>query len=452
MKKLRTRAVSLLLAAALLLAMAPSGAFAAPERKPIYVGFADVDYMAEEVLKQIPTEGKSPREQIKAVYDWIIWNCDREDWDGKYYFDENEVSIQASGEFYDKVAAKIEAGEILLRQEFESLAGTNSGGGMFMSYDSNSYIASFAYDMMVTHTGNCAHYSSLLALLLGHLGYDCRLIPGEFINRSGSRVEHKWNYVLLDDGYYWLDVRMDHSAYASSGRIPYTYFLQKDTNSWAMRHAWDQQYSNWLAANSGKVRASYEEAAAIAAAGPWGRCSKWAKDAMARAGEMGLIPDSLAGQDLTQSITRKEFAAVAMKLYEAMTGKSAPYVSSPFTDTNDSNVARAYGLGVVNGLGDGQFGPDRTLTREEAVTMLGRVCELAKTGAVEDGLSLGGGMMNFSDNAAIGQYARPYVSYFVAGGMVKGMEDGRFAPRGAMTREQALKVALETVEQAGAGR
>ena len=173
---------------------------------------------------------------------------------------------------------------------------------------------------------------------------------------------------------------------------------------------------------------------------------------MARAGEMGLIPDSLAGQDLTQSITRKEFAAVAMKLYEAMTGKSAPYVSSPFTDTNDGNVARAYGLGVVNGLGDGQFGPDRTLTREEAVTMLGRVCELAKTGAVEDGLSLGGGMMNFSDNAAIGQYARPYVSYFVAGGMVKGMEDGRFAPRGAMTREQALKVALEAVKQAGDGR
>ncbi len=36
--------------------------------------------------------------------------------------------------------------------------------------------------------------------------------------------------------------------------------------------------------------------------------------------------------------------------------------------------------------------------------------------------------------------------------MVKGMEDGRFAPKDAMTREQALKVALETVEQAGAGR
>jgi hypothetical protein len=449
---MRKKAVSMLLAAALLLVMAPLGAFAASERKPIYIGYADVDYMAEEVLKQIPTAGKSPREQIKAVYDWIIWNCDRDEWDGTCYFDENEVSIQAGGAFYEKTAAQLEAGEIVIRQELESQAGTNSGGGLFLSYDSNSYIASFAYDMMATHTGNCAHYSALLAVLLGHLGYDCRLIPGEFINRNGSQVEHKWNYVLLDDGYYWLDVRMDHSSYASTGKIPYTYFLQKDADSWAKRHAWDQQYSNWLAANPGKVRESYAEAAVIAAAGPWGRCSKWAKDAMARAGEMGLIPDALAGQDLTKSITRQEFAAVAVNFYEAMTGKSAPYANSPFTDTNDSDVARAHELGVVNGLGGGLFGPDRTLTREEAATMLGRVCELAQTGAVEDGISLGGGTMNFSDNAAIGQYARPYVSYFVAGGMVKGMEDGRFAPKDAMTREQALKVALETVEQAGAGR
>ena len=40
----------MLLAAALLLAMAPLGAFAASERKPIYIGYAVVDYMAEEVL------------------------------------------------------------------------------------------------------------------------------------------------------------------------------------------------------------------------------------------------------------------------------------------------------------------------------------------------------------------------------------------------------------------
>ena len=164
----------MLLAAALLLAMAPLGAFAASERKPIYIGYADVDYMAEEVLKQIPTAGKSPREQIKAVYDWIIWNCDRDEWDGTCYFDENEVSIQAGGAFYEKTAAQLEAGDIVIRQELESQAGTNSGGGLFLSYDSNSYIASFAYDMMVTHTGNCAHYSALLAVLLGHLGYDCR--------------------------------------------------------------------------------------------------------------------------------------------------------------------------------------------------------------------------------------------------------------------------------------
>ncbi len=446
---MKKRVLSLLLAMVLLLSAAPLGVFAAgTERKPIYIGYADVDYMAEQILTQIPTAGKSDREKIKAVYDWIIWNCDRDSWDGTTYFDEAQVAAQAEGAFYDQVSAKLKTGDILLRPEWEGKAGVNSGG-FFMSYDSNGYIANFAYDMMMTHAGNCAHYSALLALLLGHLGYDCRLIPGEFINRSGSRVEHKWNYVLLDDGYYWLDVRMDHSAYASTKSIPYTYFLIKDTDNWAKRHAWDHTYSNWLAANASQVQMWYAEEAVAAAAGPWGRCSNWAKEAMEQAGQMGLIPESLAGQDLTKGITRQEFASVAVNFYEKLTGRSAPGASSPFTDTKDTNVARAYGLGIVKGLDSSTFGPDQTLTREQAVTMLGRVCELAKTGQIDDGTSLSsGGMMNFTDNAAIGAYARPYVAYFVEGGMVNGMEDGRFAPGNTMTREQALKVALEGVRKA----
>ena len=94
-------------------------------------------------------------------------------------------------------------------------------------YDSNAYIAAFAYEMIYKRCGNCAHFAALLTVLLTRLGYDCRLIDGVFVNNDGSTYEHKWNYVLVDGQYYWLDVRMDHAGYARTGSISHSYFPQK---------------------------------------------------------------------------------------------------------------------------------------------------------------------------------------------------------------------------------
>ena len=451
------KCISVLLVLVMLLVMLPMHTYAADTRIPIYLGYAEIDYMAEEILREIPTQGKTDKEKIRAVYDWIIKNCRRDSWDGTYYFTEAELSPENLESYYHRIAAKIDAGEVLLRAELESYAGIQ--GDMFwLSYDSRDYVANFAYEMMILRAGNCAHYSALLTVLLGHLGYDCRLIDGVFINRDGSKVEHKWNYVLLDGKYYWLDVRMDHSMYNSTGSIGYYYFMEESTNTWAERHEWDHSYSDWLAANAGSVMrdvygvempAAGSQQTPVQPDDPWGHCSDWARETMRQAGQMGLIPESLRGADLTQGITRQEFAAIAVRLYEQLSGMPAPDAESPFTDTQDADVARAAALGVVNGIGNGRYGPGATLTREQAVTMMGRVCELVNFGMVADGSWLAAGnesiLQSFADGAAIAAYARSYVAYFAGTGVVNGMGDGRFAPQGTMTREQAIKVALVTV-------
>ena len=50
--------------------------------------------------------------------------------------------------------------------------------------------------------------------------------------------------------------------------------------------------------------------------------SDWAKEQVNRAAEIGLVPDSL-GNDYRVSITRAQFAATAVKLYEAMSDTGA---------------------------------------------------------------------------------------------------------------------------------
>jgi len=448
---MKKRLFSLLLVLAMVLAALPVHALAGCRYGDIgiYIGYGDIDYMAEEILGEIPTAGKSGREQIRAVYDWIIRNCSRDGGDGTVYFDEEDL-LGVPAFYSETVEPAMERGEIVIRPDLAMGLVDVGYGSFFLPCDANDYVATFAYERMMTRSGNCATFAALPTVLLVYLGFDCRLIDGEFINRDGSRVEHKWNYVLLDGQYYWLDVRMDHAAYVRTGAIPYSYFLVSDTAAWEQEHTWDRGYSDALAGAAAFAVESYTAKSYIQAGEPWVRCSDWAKDVMAEAGGLGLIPDRLAGRDLTRVITREEFAAVAVALYEAVSGESAPAAgASPFTDTDDEAVIQAHALGVVNGMGGDTFAPDRTLTREQAVTMLGRVCELAETGSVGDGAALGGGETDFSDAAAVSDYARPYVGYFTSRGIVSGMGDGRFAPAGLMTREQAVKVALETV-RAGA--
>lgn len=189
------------------------------DRTPIFSGDVFVDYMAEVILKSIPTDGKTDAQKIAAVYDWIIRNCKREGEYGDPYFDIDYLNAHGEewADLYNNLYAQ---------------------GKIRVHYDM--YVNAFASDMALYRMGNCAHYSALLNVLLEHLGYETYLIAGAFINSDGSHVEHKWNLVLVDDQFYWLDVRMDHASYARTGSISHTYFMKTDTAQWAKKHEWDQ--------------------------------------------------------------------------------------------------------------------------------------------------------------------------------------------------------------------
>ena len=449
---MKKRILSTLLLFTLLLTALPVQAQAASGRVPIYVGSLEADYMAEQILAEIPTDGLSAEGQILAVYDWIIEHCKRDGWDGKLYFDEGQVYSASHGEFAAWYRQQVNAGQILVRRELKSESGTPAGSYDYTSFimDSSYNVGAYAYEMMLKRTGNCAHYSALFALLLSHLGYDSRMIHGEFINMDGSAVEHTWNYVLIDGQYYWFDIRIDDELLATYQIDDHSYFMEADTAEWAKEHNFDPAYSDWLAANAWAIQADLDLAAENLF-GPWDQCSDWAKDYMRQAGNAGLIPASLDNQDLTKVITRAEFAAVAVRLYETLAQAVPEYWGpSPFTDTEDPDVLRAYSLGVVNGMGDGTYAPDASLTREQAVTMLGRVYELALTNAISGGAGLPQSTaLTFTDNWNIADYAGTYVYFFVGHGIVDGMGDGSFAPKASMTREQAIKVAVVAVAMLG---
>ena len=105
-----------------------------------------------------------------------------------------------------------------------------------------------------------------------------------------------------------------------------------------------------------------EETVAPESNNPWSNASKWALEELNKAKEMEIIPEIFNGEDLTANITRREFAHVAVKLWEKVSGQTvAAGPKDPFEDTDDPEVLKAYNLEITKGTSETTFSPDELI-------------------------------------------------------------------------------------------
>ena len=119
----------------------------------------------------------------------------------------------------------------------------------------------------------------------------------------------------------------------------------------------------------------------------------------------------------------------------------------PFTDVNQSSVSyfaiRAiYSLslnGIVSGKGDSIFDPNGGITRQEAATILYKLCNAL-------GYTLPTGTNTFADSDQIAPWAREAISAVSAAGIMNGVGENRFDPTGIYTCEQSALCLLKTYQ------
>ena len=102
--------------------------------------------------------------------------------------------------------------------------------------------------------------------------------------------------------------------------------------------------------------------------------------------------------------------AVTLTVSAAAFEKTGTYTPGQFTDVTQTEwyateVAGAYELGLMNGVGGGLFSPDGNVTVAEAITMA------ARASAIYNGTAI--------DTATDGEWYAPYVNYAVSAGFVK---------------------------------
>lgn len=176
--------------------------------------------------------------------------------------------------------------------------------------------------------------------------------------------------------------------------------------------------------------------------------SDWAKVEIDKAKEVNLLPERLQ-EKYTSNITREEFSEVAVNLYEALSGKKGILQGeNPFTDTQNTNVRIASNLGIVHGTGDGEFGPDDMITRQEISVMLYRALQAAKP---EYNYSDKYEYI-FTDYMMISSWAREAVGYLYSVGVINGVGDNLFSPGGNTTTEEAIVLAKRMYDKASASK
>ena len=176
---------------------------------------------------------------------------------------------------------------------------------------------------------------------------------------------------------------------------------------------------------------------------PYKGASPWAVSELDKAAGYGLITDKIKG-NMNESITREEFAELAVRLYEKYTGKSAVYSDmSAFVDTANPEVFKAHSLNIVNGtdLQRKLFSPGQFTNREQIAAMMFRRIQAIKPdanfSAGETGI--------FIDENDVSDWALESVKFMIKNGFLRGA-DGKINPMGTCTREMAVLIATRVYE------
>lgn len=190
--------------------------------------------------------------------------------------------------------------------------------------------------------------------------------------------------------------------------------------------------------------------------------SDWAKPEIQKAAACNLLPYELTDK-YQNNITRKEFcdliyrliatefspdsdsrmgqwSAIDNVIYERQLTDKVNSVS--FSDCEDYSIKFLSGAGIIYGMGDGTFAPDESITREQAATILYRTAEFLGNKSIIGPHNV----VYYYDEGEVSDWAINAVRIMKDMGIMKGVTESSFAPKGNYTVEQAIATMVRLYE------
>ena len=144
--------------------------------------------------------------------------------------------------------------------------------------------------------------------------------------------------------------------------------------------------------------------------------------------------------DPNANITRAEYCQILMGAINALNAKGeSTFADVPSTAWYYNAVSVASQLGIVSGYGDGNFGPNDLITRQDMALMTYKTAQI-----MNKSLEPVNAEITFEDSHEIADYAFEAVMTLQKVGIINGMTDTTFEPHSNATRAQSAKVIFDT--------
>lgn len=140
------------------------------------------------------------------------------------------------------------------------------------------------------------------------------------------------------------------------------------------------------------------------------------------------------------TLSRYDFATALVKMFYAVD----PEARCSFTDVSEKSsfyryIASAEVQNIATGYADGTFRGKNPMTREQVVTLCGRMLvEKKEYVYAEDDATY----LNFSDTDKISDWARPYIAVAARCGLID--NSGAFSPAASITRAEGAEILYKT--------
>ena len=279
-------------------------------------------------------------------------------------------------------------------------------------------------------------------------GISCITYTGVAYDDMGNVESHAWNEVYVNNQWLFVDCTSDTKyelvngaiKETSNGVVNYEYFLS-DLNGISDFIYYEKQHT--LFDNLATLNTEY-------------KYSNWAKDELINSMYYTIFEGELKG-DLTRPITRGEFCKLLVEYIlvqlsnkdtfnltnselNEIVNKGLSRVEIPFVSEYNymtSEIMFCYVNGIVKGKSNNYFGVNDNITREEAATMLARTITylngINKNFKYSNDLTI-----RFADDNNVSNWAKESVSVVNSMGVMNGVGNNRFDPKGLYTIEQTV--------------
>lgn len=187
---------------------APAGTKGIAKAKGIitYTGRANLDYMAEQMIKSAGVKSNMSAEQkVKKIYSYMTKKFKHKHYGDKRKTYYNLTKLESEiAKFKEQTDKKQKQGKLVY----------------------NNIDPFYVESNMSTRSGSCTEHAIIFKILCNHVGVEASIHEGYYLNRNGSKSYHFWNSAIVNGKTYYYDVDVEIQNY---GKGQGNYYWYKKT-------------------------------------------------------------------------------------------------------------------------------------------------------------------------------------------------------------------------------